>query len=609
MSQESTIKERKEVSPQYYWDVESMYGSWEEWKKEFAELVKRDSSPKWQELAKESVDLTTASGLKKALDDLMRIDCSLSALYTYAHLRHDEDVADDLAKKSYMEAMSAIYAFQEESSWFVPALLQQNQELLSSFLQAKELEEYYIYLEKIIRLKPYTLSDKEEKLIAFADKALETGHRAFSSLNNADLQFPSCLDEQGKSHELTHGTYQLYLRGRDRTLRKAAFTHLHQTFAKYENTLCDLVQGEIQKHVFYKKARGYSSCLEAALYPNQVDVEVYHSLVKTVRSRLSFLHDYIALRKKALGYDELHLYDLSVPMVSQVDIKLSYEEAVDCLIESVSPLGEEYQEILRKGMLQDRWVDRYENKRKRSGAYSSGCFTSKPYILLNYHGTFQDVMTLAHEAGHSMHSYFSAKKQKYQDHRYPIFLAEVASTFHEELLFQHFMKKADSIEKKAYLINQKIDDIRGTLFRQTMFAEFELALHEKTEMDIPLTPSLLKEEYVRLCKEYFGPSVSLDTEISAEWSRIPHFYYNFYVYQYATGISAAHALAEKVLKKEKGASEQYLAFISSGSSKDPIETLLDAGVDMRTEAAVDRLLVFFQELTRELSSLLQKIKS
>lgn len=608
MGQDRVVRERKESALSDCWNVEAMYESWDEWKKDFNALAKPGSIPKWPEFAKDQVDLTTPLGLKKALDALMKVDCDLNTLYTYAHLRHDEDVAEDQSKKAYMEATSLLHVFQEETSWIHPALLQQPQEVLDRFLQSKDLEDYHIYLEKILRLKAHTLSAEEEKLMAFADKALETSHRTFSSLNNADLRFPSCCDEKGKMHELTHGTYQLYLKSPDRVLRKEAFMHLHQTFALYENTLCDLLQGQMQQHVFCKKARSYNSCLEAALYPHQIHVDVYSSLVDTVRKGLPSLHKYIDLRKKSLGLEELHLYDMSVPLLSEIEIKIPYEEAVDAVVESVACLGEEYQKILRKGLTEDRWIDRYENKKKRSGAYSSGCYTSMPYILLNYHETFQDAMTLTHEAGHSMHSYFSAKHQKYQDHHYPIFLAEVASTFHEELLFRFFLQKVRTPEEKAYLVNQKIEGIRATLFRQTMFAEFEKQLHEWVEQDHPLTPALLKEEYLRLTREYFGPNVVLDEEVASEWSRIPHFYYNFYVYQYSTGISAAHVLAKRVIEQGAEAREKYLSFLSSGSSKDPLQTLLLAGVDMKTPYAVSELLAYFDRLVAELRELLMQMK-
>jgi len=605
MTPDGKVQERSEIEKKDRWNVEALYENWDAWDLAFNAIPAPLSGPRWPSLSQDAKDLSKPETAKKILDETMKIDLELTRLYTYAHLRHDEDVGEEKAKASYMQARSLLYAFREEISWFDPALLQLSEKALENLLSSSLLEDYLIYLKKIVRLKPYILSGSEEKLMTFAEKALDVSHRAFGSLNNADLKFPLCKNEKGELCELTLGTYQLYMKSYDRTLRKEAFIHLHKTFGAYENTLSDLLQGEVTAHVFRKKARGYPSCLTAALYPNLVEDSVYTSLIRSVRKHLPSLHEYVKLRKKALKYDSFHVYDLSVPMVEGMDAHFSYEEAVEAICESVAVLGKDYQSILREGLTKARWVDLYENKRKRSGAYSSGCYGSFPYILMNYHGTFRDVMTLTHEAGHSMHTYFSGKCQKYQDHQYPIFLAEVASTFHEELLFRYFLEKTDTPDKRAYLINQKIDDIRNTLFRQTLFAEFELFLHETAEKEQPITPALLKERYFALTKEYFGEEVEMDPEVAFEWSRIPHFYYNFYVYQYATGISAAHVLAKRVLRKEASARESYLGFLSSGGSKDPIATLKYAGVDMTSEESVDAILTSFKELVKELGKLME----
>ncbi len=605
MKQADLVIDRQDVAKENCWNVTVMYESWEKWEEDLERLKgKEEKSLSFPRLAQGETDLSDPQQLLALLKEYMQVDQQLNYLYTYAHLRHDEDVAEEKGKKAYLLAMSLFHTFQEEASWIDPSLLQLSTQAQEYLLEAKEMQEYRVYLRKILRLKPYTLPSKEEKLLAYAGRALETGHRAFSALNNADLKFRSCRDEAGALHELTQGTYHVYMKGKDRTLRKEAFTNLLAAYHEHENTLCELLQGQVQQHNFVRKARGFSSCLEASLYPHQVDINVYSSLIKTARNNFTSLHDYIELRKNLLGYSELHFYDLSVSVVSDVDWQFSYDEAVNLILESVACLGEEYQSILRKGLKEEQWVDRYENKRKRSGAYSSGCYGSSPYILLNYHGMLQDVMTLTHEAGHSMHSYLSRKHQKYQDHHYPIFLAEVASTFHEELLFTHLLHTAKTREQKAYLINQKIDDIRGTFFRQTLFAEFELKIHTWIEEDVPLTPALLNEEYRRLTHEYFGLSLTLDPQIACEWSRIPHFYYNFYVYQYATGLSAAHVLAKKVLQKEPLAREMYLELLSSGGSVEPLQALQKAGVDMRDSYAVESLLFSFQKWVEELRKLL-----
>ncbi len=605
MSQDSLIKKRSEVAVKDCWNVEVLYSDLAAWEQDFALWGRPGQEPRYPELDPSHFNLHSIADVKKILDLQTQIERRLDLLGTYAHLRHDEDVAADPAKKAYMLASGAGHAFREETSWIEPALLQLPQEFLEKLLEAKELEEYHISLKRIVRLKPHTLPASEEQILALAGRALQTSPRAFRSLNDADMRFPSCKDSKGKLHELTHGTYGLYLKNTDRELRKEAFIHLHETFGLYENTLCELIEGNVQRAFFYAKARKYSSSLEAALYPSEINTSVYSSLIQTAREGLSSLHEYLELRKKKLNYSDLHLYDLFVPLVEEVEIKMSYEEAVQVILESVEILGSEYVSILRKGLLEDRWVDRYENKKKRSGAYSSGCYDSMPYILMNYQGTLQDVMTLTHEAGHSMHSYLSRKHQPYQDSSYSIFVAEVASTFHEELLFQTLMKKAKSKQEKAYLINQKIDAIRSTFFRQVLFAEFELTIHEWVQKGVPLTPALLKEKYLELNKVYYGDVLDLDPCAAFEWSRIPHFYSNFYVYQYATGISAATALSSLVLQGAKEAKEKYLEFLSSGSSLGPLAVLKRAGIDMTTSFPVQSLLEYFQKLKNELKEYLE----
>lgn len=598
------VKERSEVPQEDRWNVEALYASWDAWGKDLEKWARPSQKPHWPELSVYKGKLSDPKVLVELFEKSFVIDRALSKLYTYAHLRHDEDVAAEEPNKSYTRMVSFLYEFREETSWVEPELLQLEEKALKNLLESPILKDYRIHLEKVIRFKPFTLSTEMEKLLALSGKALETSQRAFGVLNNADLKFASVTDSKGTLREVSHGKYHLYLRDPDRHLRKGAFHSLHDSFLSYENTLCELIQGQMQRHVFEKRARGYKSCLQAALFPHQVEESVYASLISAVHKNLPSLHRYINLRKKLLGYEELHLYDVYVPLVSDVNLSMDYKQAEDIVIESVHPLGKEYQEILRKGLTVDRWVDRYENARKRSGAYSSGCFDSSPYILMNFHGTLNDTLTLTHEAGHSMHTYMSCKHQPYQYSQYPIFLAEVASTFHEELLLQHLLSKVSSKEEKAFLINQKIDDIRATFFRQTMFAEFELKMHEWVEQDIPLTPQLLKQEYRALNQKYFGPGLVVDQEIDIEWARIPHFYYNFYVYQYATGLSASCALAEKVLSEGESARKKYLEFLSSGSSRYPLDTLELAGVDMRSSAPVEALIRRFEKLVDELENLL-----
>lgn len=593
---------RSEVAAQDRWNVEAFYPSLEAWNKDFNQLKVQGAGTVWDQIKSLKGRLSEGPAVVvKLLELYLELDRHLTKLYTYSHLRHDEDVGNTENKEAYLKISALSHEFRQELAWVEPELLQLPEKELQSLLEAPQVKPYRFYLEKIVRLKPHTLDENEEALLASAGQALDTASRAFGAFNNADLKFPKVMDEKGELHELTHGTYMTYMASQDRTLRRETFQTLHRTFGLWENTLCELIHGQAQKHYFYAKARHFDSCLDAALFPHRIDPKVYRALISTVRAHLPVLHNYMALRKKLLGVDELHLYDLRVPLVEGVDIKMDFEEAAHMIVESVAPLKESYQQILKKGFFEERWVDRYENERKRSGAYSSGCYDSHPYILMNYHGRFQDIMTLSHEAGHSMHSYMSMKNQPYHDSSYVIFVAEVASTFNEELTLMHLLKKVTDPRQRAYIINQKVEDLRNTFFRQVMFAEFELKIHECVEKGIPLTPDFLNKEYLQLNKDYFGASVVIDDEIKYEWARIPHFYYNFYVYQYATGISAAHALVQKVLKEGPDA---YLQFLSSGGSRFPLDILKSAGVDMTTSDPIAQTLKHFEDLTVQLEEAL-----
>lgn len=592
------VLERNDVAENNRWDIGALYRDRSEWENEYSVV-----SEKLEKGGFYKRSLETPEALREFLEDLFAYRRLLDKLYTYARMAHDVDITEDEAKMRYGKVCALSYVFREQTSWVEPLLLQYSEETLDRLRSSELLVDYKIFLGKIFRLKPYTLGEKEERILALADKASDTARSAFGSLNNADLKFPGCLDEKGEMRELTHATYQVHLKSFDRTLRRNAFMNYHGTFGAYGNTFCNLLSGQIKQLAFHKAARGYRSCLETALYPDRIDCSVYTSLISSVRAHLPSLHQYIGLRKKIMGYDSLHYYDLNVPLVEGVDRLFSYDEAVDTVVRSLEIMGEEYCSVLKKGLTESRWVDLYENKGKRSGAYSGGCYDGMPYILMNYQGTFRDMTTLTHEAGHSMHTYYSNTHRSYQDADYSIFLAETASTFHEHLLFRYLFSRAESAREKAYLINQKIDDIRATLFRQTLFAEFELLLHEKVENDEPLTPDLLGNLYRKLTREYFGPDLFEDPEISCEWSRIPHFYSPFYVYQYATGIAASYELAKKVAEGEEKDREAYLRFLASGSSQDPVTTLKEAGVDMTRSGPIDSLLSDFAKYVRELEDI------
>lgn len=596
---------RTQVTPSDCWNVEDMYTNFSDWEADFQKHFPDCEPPRWPRLQQFQGKLTEGpETIKECLEFLFDTSRIIEKLYTYAHLRHDEDITNDAHKTAYQKMLAIYHQFIQESSWFEPELLALPQETMDFILSSPEMEPYRFHLEKIVRIKEHTLSPENEMLLALSGKALQTAHKAFSAINDADFKFPPAKDKDGNDKEITHANYGLYIRDHDRTLRKSAFTQYHNKFSSYENTLAELLSGQTEAHVFNAKARRYNSSLEAALFPKNIDTKVYHSLIEAVNDNLGKLHKYFELRKKVMGVDSLHLYDMYVPLTSEIEIEMDFDHAIDAVTESVSPLGSEYQDKLRAGLTTNRWCDRYENQNKRSGAYSSGCYDSMPYILMNFKDKLRDVFTLAHEAGHSMHSLLSHQNQPYQYGDYPIFLAEVASTFNEDLLNRLLLKQAQKKEEKIFLINQQIEDIRATLFRQTMFAEFELKIHKLAESSTPLTPTLLKNEYMELNKRYFGTVTHVDDEIAIEWARIPHFYYNFYVYQYATGISAALALSERVNAGSMEEREAYLSFLKGGSSRYPIELLKIAGVDMTTPAPVEAAIQKFGNLVDQLEELL-----
>lgn len=600
-----SVKERIEFSDSDKWNVSALYPNIEVWEQQMRKVCRPDQKPHWPEIKSYQGKLgREASILKEFFDLTFEFDREMSKLYTYAHMRHDEDLAENSHKVINSTIISLYHDFIQEMAWVEPELLSLSDDVLKNYLDEPILELYHFYLEKIVRKKPHTLSSDQEKLLALAGQALSTSSKSFSAFNNADLKFPFASNKKEEKLAMSHGKFGLYMRDRDRVLRKSAFESMYETFRSYENTLCEMLNGKIQAAVFSMRARNYSTSLDAALFENNIDTNVYTNLLDTVRENLSVLHRYMKVRKKALGVKDLHMYDLHVPIIDSVDLRFNYDEAESLVVESVLPLGKEYQEILHKGLKKERWVDRYENARKRSGAYSTGCFDSMPYILMNFQGTFSDLTTLAHEAGHSMHSYYSHKNQPYPYSHYPIFLAEVASTFNEELMFKLLMEKKSDKETRAFLINQKIEDIRNTFFRQTMFAEFELMMHKSAEEGVPITPAFLKERYLELNYSYFGSEVIIDPLIDIEWARIPHFYYNFYVYQYATGISAAHALFKNVMEKGEPARKRYLNFLSSGSSQYPLDLLKLAGVNLLEKNPIEATINQFNQLVFELETLI-----
>lgn len=585
---------RSKTSPSDMWDLKSLYHKKEDWENELNSLITKAKGG-FEELNafKGKVGQGDPKTVKKLLEIYFDYGRQLEKLYTFSHLKHDEDIGNDENKSSFDRSVALYHAFSNQTSWVEPEIVQLDEESLKTLINHDELKDYKFYLQTLFDQKEHVLDKKQEELLSLASKAQETPRRAFSGLSNVDMKFADIEDSEGKKHKLTLGSYGKYMKSYDRTLRENAFIQTHATFAKYENTLTALLAGQLENHVFRAKARGYKSCLEAAIKQYQIPTTVVTNLIESTRKGVGALHRYVSLRKKLLGYEKLNFWDLSVPMVKDVEMKFPYDQACDMAVDSIGILGKEYQEILRNGLTRDAWVDRYENQGKRSGAYSSGCYDSVPYILLNYQGMLNDFMTLVHEGGHSMHSYYSNRNQAYHEANYPIFVAEVASTFNEQIASEYLIERAKTKEERLYLLNHEIDSIRGTFFRQTMFAEFELKIHELAEQDQPLTKDVLKKIYLDLNRDYFGPDLELCDELSVEFMRVPHFYYNFYVYQYATGISAAAALVDSV---KKNGNEAYLNFLKSGGSDYPISILNRAGVDMTSSEAVESLIARFDDL-------------
>ena len=592
-------KAREFVLKKDRWNLQALYPSLKAWEKDYRALVTEKTPPYFGKLAQFSGKLNSPEIILEALSSYFDFERRLGKLSTYTHLLHDTDIGDSQRTALYNRAASLCYQFSAESSWLVPELLAADEALL----QSPKLSKYRFFLDGLIKQKTHTLSKDEEKLLAQVSEPLASAQKAFTAISNADFKFGKVVDQNGQEHELTHASYNQFLCSNDPVLRKNSFQKYFAKYAEFQNCLSELLAGQVQSHLFFAKARKYSSPLQAALLSSNIDENVYRSLIQTVRANISVLHDYLALRKKVLGVKELHTWDLSCPLVPSYELKLPFDESCKIVIESVAPLGKEYQAKLQKGLIEDRWVDRYENQNKRSGAYSGGCFDSFPYILMNYKGTLNDLFTLAHESGHSMHSLLSRSNQPFHMANYEIFVAEVASTFNEELLMRKLLNEARSKKERAYLLNQKLDDIQKTLFRQTMFAEFELIIHEACQNSIPLTPKFFRDEYLKLMRFYYGESVVLDENAEIEWARIPHFYYNFYVYQYATGISAAYALIDNLATNPEKAQADYLHFLQSGSSNWPVELLRDAGVDMRSPKATEQIIKKFAAYTRELESL------
>jgi len=596
----SAVPTRTEIPESDKWDLTHLFANIDKWKEDFAWV--KQTFPRLKEW-KGKLD-ESATSLAGFLEFEKTIDLKLERLYHFASLQLAEDGANNEYRARVGQIQNLLTQIGEAAAFAVPAIQAIDDEKFAKFMVDPALADWRIKLHKIRRLKPHVLSEPEERILALGSAALDGYDDTFSQLTDVDMKFGLLDDETGRGKPLTQSSFSSFLIKRDPELRKRAFHQFYAEFQDHQYTLATPLAYSVKADVFRARARNYSSALEAALFPDDVPVAVYDGLINSVRAHVEPLFRYFELRRRVLGLKELHHYDTYVPLVAEMETQISFDAAVDKVIAALQPLGKDYLDPLAEG-LRGRWCDRYETKGKRSGAFSSSSYGAPPYILMNYkEDVFADVYTLAHEAGHSMHTWFSQESQEFQNYDYPTFLAEVASTFNEELLTHYLLQETRDPKMRAYIVNRQIDDIRGTLFRQTMFAEFERVIHQIEEGGDALTLEVFKTEYHRLLAAYFAENFVLDPQLDLECLRIPHFYSAFYVYKYATGISAAISLSERVLAKEPGAVERYLGFLKSGGSKFPLETLKEAGVDMSTPAAIESTLRLFEQRLQELEDLL-----
>ncbi|WP_163537067.1 oligoendopeptidase F [Gracilibacillus sp. YIM 98692] len=599
---QKSLPKRDEIPEELTWKLEDIFATDEDWEKEWQAV--KDLLPKFKQyhgtLEESSQKLYELLQLQDEVSD------RLSTLYTYAHMRYDQDTANSFYQSLNGKAENLITQASSEMSFIVPEILKLDEETLKRYVEEhKDLRMYQHTLDEINRQRPHILSEKEEALLAEASDVTGNASQTFSMLNNADLSFPSVTNEKGEEVDLTHGRYINFLESKDQRVRHDAFKAMYDTFGSYKNTFASTLQGAVKKDNFYAKIRNYESARQAALNKNNIPEKVYDNLVEAINEGLPLLQRYVALRKKVLELEELHMYDLYTPLVKDVDMTYTYEEAQDVILKALAPLGEDYLEIVKKAF-DERWIDVEENKGKRSGAYSSGAYSTNPYILLNWQNNLNNLFTLAHELGHSLHSYYTHQNQPFRYGNYSIFVAEVASTCNEALLNDYLVQQTNDPKEKLFLLNHFLEGFRGTVFRQTMFAEFEHQIHLLAQEGETLTADKFTELYYALNKKYFGSDLIIDDEIGLEWARIPHFYYNYYVYQYATGYAAAQSLAFQIMEEKDTAVKRYLGYLKAGSSDYPIEVLKQAGVDMTEKTPILNALKVFEEKLNEMENLLEQ---
>ena len=597
----SDILKRSDVELSQTWDLTSIFKNDEEWEKEFKKLsVEIEEILKYENIMVENIDNLKAT-LKLDEDLSKRMD----KLYTYAHLKGDEDSTNSKYQEYNNRALSLYSRWATNATFEELKLLELSEEKLNEYFNDEEISFFKFYISNLLNKKKHKLTQKEEELLANLMEIMAIPHKTFSMLNEADLNFDHVLNSKGEVLPLNHARYISYLESTDRILRENAFRSTYRAYGNFKNSFASTLQGQVLIHTIGAKLKNYPSARNAALSSNFIDESVYDALIEAVNSKLYLLHKYMEIRKNILKLDEMHQYDIHTSLIENVELSFTFEEARGIILDALSVMGEEYVSILKKAF-DERWIDYAENVGKRSGAYSGGTYGTNPFILISWRGTIDNLFTLAHELGHSLHSYYTRNNQPYLYGHYTIFLAEVASITNELLLSNYLMKKYSNDDKiKAYIVNHDLDKIKSTLYRQTQFAEFEYEIHKIVENGGALTADTLSDTYYDINKKYYGEYITYDDEIRYEWARIPHFYYNFYVYQYATGISAASAFAKKILNEGKPAVEKYINYLKSGSSDYSLEILKKAGVDMSTNKPVLNCLDIFEEQLKEFEKLVK----
>lgn len=587
--------DRTSIEDKFKWNIDTMYQSNESIKDD---IDKVNSIIEELKSYKGKIS-SSKENLYKVLSNSEKASRILQNLYVYTHMKQHEDTRNNENQARATKAEMLSTELSMATSYIVPEIIAMDENKLKEYLEDEKLSFYKKYVDKILRDKPHTLTEKEEEILAAVSDLSTVPENVYEMFSFADLKFPEIKGEDGKDIRITHGNYSTFLKSKDSRVRKDAFEAVYSTYEDYKNTFASTLYGGIKSEIFYSKMRNYKSAIESSLFQDDISVDVYYNLISAVDENLDILNRYVDIRKKYLNIDEMHMYDLYVPITSNFDMKITYEEAQDIILKALKPLGEEYLSIVKRAF-NERWIDVYENEGKQGGAYSWGSYDSSPYILMSYKDDLNSLFTLIHELGHSMHSYYSKHNQEYLYSSYKIFVAEVASTLNELLLVNYLLENSSSKEERIYLLNYYLEQFRTTVYRQTMFAEFEKITHERVEAGEPLTAKEFTDIYYDLNKKYYGKSCIVDEEIGLEWARIPHFYSNFYVYKYATGFSAASALSEKILNEGKSAVEKYIEFLKSGGSDYPLNQLRAAGVDMEKKESIEKALDVFKELVEEL---------